>query len=286
MHNIFKNEKLNNAFLKYGYVCIDLLTDTEIKALNTFYNNHKINAASGFHTTHFSTDRKLKKSIHHYIIEQVWPLLDRQLQDFTPVFANFMIKEAHHESIMPLHADWTYVDESKHLSIAAWIPLCDTNENNGTLGVIPFSQHLSKNIRGPRILQWEHPFNDKIIEAAGKLINMKAGQAIIYNHRLLHFSPPNKSNKVRPALNLSIVPNNIELIHYTIPEGFDQILKYKVENQDFYLDYDNFKVPEKGELLENLDKNIVNLLNNDLNNFLSKYHRKNIAEKIKRFFQT
>lgn len=278
---VFRDEKLNYHLNKYGYACIDLLNQEQVDSLLTFYNKNPINANSGFHTTHFSTDKDLKKSIHNYITTLVWPELNKFLVDFKSVFSNFMIKEPREDSVMPLHADWTYVDETASCSIAAWIPLCDTNQENGTFGVIPFSQHLSGNIRGPRILQWEYPFNEEIIGKAGKLINMKSGQAIVYNHKLLHFSPPNNGEKTRHAINISMVPLHTELIHYTIPEGFDKIQIYKPEDEAFYLDYDNFQVPNSGTKIDEINRNKAPLLNDQLKLFLKKYYNSSIISRFK-----
>lgn len=282
MLQVFKKKSLNDEFLKAGFVSVDLIKPDNIKLLKSFYKENKIKSSTPFHTTHFSKNRDLKKKIHHYIVSQVWKELDEMLCDFKPIFANYMIKEAHNDSMMPLHADWTYVDESDDISIAAWVPLCDTNQFNGTLGVIPYSQHISNDIRGPRILQWEYPFNDILIEKAGKLINLKAGQAIIYNHRLLHYSPSNKSDDVRHAINISMVPNSKQVLHYTVPEGYKKIQCYKVDNEDFFLEYDNFQVPEKGNLEYELDIESSPILNEKLENFLSKYYTKGILNKLKK----
>jgi ectoine hydroxylase-related dioxygenase (phytanoyl-CoA dioxygenase family) len=72
---------------------------------------------------------------------------------------------------------------------------------------------------------------------------MKAGDAIFYHHGLLHFSPPNRTSWIRPAINLTLVPKEAECIHYCMPEGAKQIEMYSVEKPGFLLILQPFSAP-------------------------------------------
>ena len=39
-----------------------------------------------------------------------------------------MIKKSDPEKLIPLHADWTYVNESNYASAAIWVPFVDVND--------------------------------------------------------------------------------------------------------------------------------------------------------------
>ena len=213
MLSVFKDDKLNKEFNKYGYVVIKLLPKDVVRDLYNFYISNPNPAKAEFHATHFSTDKTYKKKVHEVIISSMSPYFQDIIPDHEPAFGNFMVKEKGGNNPMPLHADWTYVDEKNNASLAIWTPLVDTTPENGQIGVIPFSQHLSWHIRGPRIKQWEFPFNDILINEMGKILPIKAGESLIYDHRLLHFSGPNNSNTIRPAINLSLVPKGIKSLH-------------------------------------------------------------------------
>lgn len=52
---------------------------------------------------------------------------------------------------------------------------------------------------------------------------MKAGEAILYDGRLLHGSPPNRSGSRRVALSAGFIPMEAELLlHYYDPANADQ----------------------------------------------------------------
>lgn len=279
---VFKNLKLNKQLTERGYVVAGMLPQSIVSKLFTFYSENPNNFSGEFHTTHFSIDVDYKQKVQRYIIETVRVYTEALFTDYYPIFANFMVKEAGGGNPMPLHADWTYVDETKASSFAMWIPLVDTDYENGCIGVVPYSHELSDNIRGPRILQWEFPANEKLIAEMGELIPMRAGQALIYNHRTLHYSPPNNSANIRPAINISLVKKGDEVIHYAMPEGEEEILKFKVNDESFFIDYDNFQMPRKGIVTERIRQDIP-LLNDKIDNFLAKRKNKSLWAILKKF---
>lgn len=284
MLNVFRDKKLNHRFNKFGYVVVDFLKPEQVSQLGNFYSANPHPNAAAFHTTHFAEDKVYKKEIHTAITKALQPGITDLLLNYQPVLGNYMVKEGRGTGPMPLHADWTYVQEPQHASISIWVPLVDTNEENGCIGVIPFSQHLSHPIRGPRILQWEYPTNDKLISAMGKLLPMKAGQALIYDHRLLHYSPANNSPHVRPAVNLSLVPCNVRVIHYTVPLNEHQLHLYDVTSNDFYIYYDNFKKPELGVSPE-IIQGKVPMLEDRVDSFIQKYGSKSATKMLEKFLK-
>jgi len=245
----FTDIQINKQFNKDGYVVLPLADSQTIHTLLMLLRETGSDKHHGFSTTHFLADRNTKQIIHDGIVSALWPLLLPILKDYSPIFGNFMVKHAEGDSPVPLHADWTYVDEKEHVSLSVWMPLVDTNESNGCLAVIPASQRISYHIRGPRILQWDVPCNFELIAALGRRLTVNAGDVVIYDHRLLHYSDTNTSRKMRPAVNLSLAPKGVPIFHYTIPEGETEIHAFSVKHSEFFLAYDNFKMPESGKLL-------------------------------------
>lgn len=267
MASIFNKEEYQREIETKGYVQIPLLSESSVKKLRLFYEEQTANITEPFHTTHFSTDKAYKQATHDIICQEVFSAAKPLLKGIIPIFGNFMVKQANLAVFMPLHADWTYVDENKHRSIAIWISLVDTDEENGCLGVIEGSHKIMNKIRGPWIQQSSYTYDKIWVKTVGKLLPTKAGTAIIYDHALLHFSPPNRSGKIRPALNLSLVPENADIFHYCVPEGANDIEVYKVENSRFYIHYNNFQRPETQSLIGTLPASTVNFIDDKMNSF-------------------
>ena len=81
---------------------------------------------------------------------------------------------------------------------------------------------------------------------------MKAGEALIFNNKTIHASPPNITNQTRLAVGLGFTQKEAEIRHYYLKPGTqDTLLKYKI-TPDFFLKYDNAQLSElydKGEVI-------------------------------------
>jgi len=278
MHAVFLDRLLQKDFQQKGYSLIPSLLDlAAIDRLLTLFKKFEDEYSGPFHTSHFSTNTEYKKQVHDLISDMVFPLVEPYLNDFVPLFGNFMIKYPDPGVAMDLHADWTYVDELQYRSLAVWIPLVDVDIENGCFGIIPGSQRVVNTIRGPLIRQSSRNHEPEWEKRYGKLIPMKAGDAILYDHALLHYSPPNKSDKVRPALNLSLAPASAQWLHYCQPEGTNEIDLYKVNNPDFYINYTHFQRPETGEIFAKKAPSEIEYIDDRMN----KFWKTNLVNKIK-----
>jgi len=284
MRQVLFHAKNNAELAEKGYTIVDFLSQNQAKVLSDYYSANPNTYPNTFHATHFNTDVSYKQRVQQFILETLVENFARHFAFHQPVFANFMVKEGGGNNPMPLHADWAYVDENNSSSYAVWIPLVNTNMENGCIGVIPFSQHLSYHIRGPRILQWTPPTEEMLIGKLGKLFSMKTGQALIYNHRTLHYSLPNNTATVRPSVNISLTPKGESLIHYTMPEGEKTVLKFEVADDKFFIDYDNFQMPRHGKIIERISPETIPLLNESAENFIGQYEVKGLRAYLKKIF--
>ncbi len=111
------------------------------------------------------------------------------------------------------------------------------------MGVIEYSSQFMNAIRGPGIRQ-NIFYRDKIwVKKYGKPLPVKAGDAILFDHALLHYSLPNSSRQTRTALNPSLTPKGVPVLHYcSIPEGAETIEKHNVYDTNLFLQYEHGKL--------------------------------------------
>jgi len=265
-----------------GFVVLDVFTEKEIQFLMTLFNEFSEEITEDFHSSHFSDKRTYKRKVNSEINQIFKQKTDEILEKYEPIFSNFMVKKASSTNSMPLHADWTYVDESLYRSISCWIPLVDTTKENGALGVIPYSHLFKTNFRGPRIPSPFHDNNEFIIQKYGKVIPMKKGQCIFYDHRLLHFSQPNNSDKIRPAINIVFTPKEANIYHFLQTETSSETLKFTVSDLAFFTEYEHFKLPELYKDCKVIEQSIQNFSREEVENVLRK--DKSIWQRIKGLF--
>ncbi len=268
MMTVFNDPLVQKEFERKGYVLFPgLLAGSGLNDLKLLFEKHQHQFKGSFHASHFSTDTFYKREVHDVVSHIVFKSIQLHLHNYVPVFGNFMIKNPDPETAMDLHADWTYVDETKYTSIAVWIPLVDVDADNGCLGVIEGSQNITNIIRGP-LIQQSSRTHEKDWEANfGKLLKFKAGDAIVYNHRLLHYSRPNKSASARPAINLSLVPESATVVHYCSLQPGAEIQMHKVENIDFFVNYDYLQSPVMGSLINTLPAATIKYLDKPMQRF-------------------
>lgn len=281
MYSVFKDPSLQKKFDLKGYILVSsLLSKTDIDSLTELFLKFRSEYSGSFHTSHFSTDTLYKKTVNDTISSIVFPKAEPYLNNYQSLFGNFMIKNPDPTFSLDMHADWTYVDEEKFQSIAIWVPLIDVDADNGCLGIIEGSHKVTNNIRGPLIRQSSREQEGDWEKRYGKLLPMKAGDAIIYSHALLHYSHSNKTDRIRPAINLSLAPVEAPIIHYCFPEGATEIELYNVPDTEFYIRYDHFQRPQTNTLFKTLPADSVPYMDKRMKSFW----KKRVFDQIKEIF--
>jgi len=254
MRRIFVSSEAESIFWRDGAVSAKLLTPEEIEELTVFYLNEIPPSPMGFHATVFEDNRAYRARVDEHVRSVLWPKLQPYFLDFVPILGTYVVKEHHRpESEVAIHQDWTFVDETRARSINVWCPLVDTDRNNGGLFIFKGSHHLQPAARGPYYPSPLRPLTKVLIEDYLVELPLKAGEAIIYDHSLVHASPENRSDHTRIAVNLVLAPHEEQLIHCffskTATDGECEV--FAVE-QEFFLRNHMKERPEGVPLLGTL----------------------------------
>lgn len=255
---LFKDEVLQTSFEKNGFVKIPALNQEDIDALLNLHQelDLKDEKGYGFHVGMDNADKNLVSNMVNKIKEVAMPKVEDALTGAQVFTASFVLKEPNPQGVVPPHQDWSFVeDEKKHCSVTCWIPLQDVNMENGCIGVIKGSNRFFTNVRPSPSPQVETPLKRHMytIFPYLELQEMKAGEALIFDNRIFHASPPNTTDSTRIAVGLGFTQAEAEIRHYYLKPGTeDTLLKYKID-PGFFLKYDNLglsKMYDKGENIE------------------------------------
>jgi ectoine hydroxylase-related dioxygenase (phytanoyl-CoA dioxygenase family) len=244
MRALFKSSELQGDFDRDGYVIVPFLDTHEVAELNAHYAslNHDHATDHGFHVSLDSTDRAFKRATMDRLQQTARAKVDEVFDRARIFVASYVVKEPGPRGIVPPHQDWTFVDESRFVSCTVWIPLARTTVDNGALGVISGSHRLFDHARASPSPQCPTPIGDLMFQIFPFLAikEMEAGQALIFNNRTLHGSPPNLSNVARVAVGIGVTHEEAGLQHhYLLPSaGSQQIECYRVE-PEFFHEYSN-----------------------------------------------
>jgi ectoine hydroxylase-related dioxygenase (phytanoyl-CoA dioxygenase family) len=266
---LFKEEQLNVAFEHDGFVKLPLLNKEEIEDLKNYYAtiNQEQPDKKGFHVSLDNTNEHYVESVFKKLFAVLEPKLKPYLKDFKCFTASYVVKEPGVNSWVPPHQDWSFVDETKYYSATVWIPLMEVNKQNGALGLIKGSHRVFDIIRNSPSPESKSALSEhlKTLFPYAELQDMLAGEALIFNNKTVHTSPPNLSSEARIGVGIGITQEEADLLHYYEVPNTNTLEVYQVE-KDFFRKYSNSKLsqlykqglkPTDLKVLRNMDKPTV-----------------------------
>lgn len=234
--NVFIDAAFEAAYRRDGYVRVPLLDPAQVQHFRELFDSFPCECPQEFYTSLWSENEEYRRRVHDDVRENLEPLIAPVMNDYRVVLGNFAVKQASEASSVPMHQDWSFVDERQYRSLTVWCPLIDVDSVNGCLQVIPRSHRYMDNIR-PNFADGAYyslfAEQEPLLRERHLLeIPMSAGEAVIYDSGLLHASNPNRSGAVRVAMVGTVVPRSAPLRHYfqTVP---DEIEVFDVA-EDFY----------------------------------------------------
>jgi hypothetical protein len=246
---ILKDDALDNLLETEGYVTVPFLNEGEVQTLVSIYNANHPNGKEGLYATAHSDSYEFKKRLNDEILKQFMRAINELFYQCRPLGGSYIVKYKGEKGVLFPHQDWNIVDEDYFRSFNIWVPLVDTNEENGAISVLPKSHKLVKSFRGVNI-------PDPFMKINGytwkfhKTLNMKAGEALIYDHRLLHASIINQTDKPRLAVVFGIIPEQAEMKYFYMENG---IVSEYANSVDFFFEHDILKGPQGLPKIKDID---------------------------------
>ncbi|MFO0947792.1 MAG: phytanoyl-CoA dioxygenase family protein [Planctomycetota bacterium] len=191
---------------------------------------------SRFHASIYTDDLSYRQAVNRDVKKVYESRLGDFLHQYRVCMGNFMVKEpSDPTSEMPLHQDWSFVDEPELVAVHVWCALVEMTSDNGCLAVVPGSHHLTDPMRA---FADDCPFRETFPLLRDRYlveIPMQPGQAVFYDGSLVHGSRDNQSKTRRVAAQCICVPQEAKLSHFWRVSP-TQVEKYEVQDE-FFLRY-------------------------------------------------
>ena len=284
---IFKDQVIQEQFEKDGFVKISLLNKSEVDELAAMREHYFPEKGSVFFSSSYLDDFDLKTEISDRIKETIQSKIDKHFTNYRLVGAAYLIKGIGQHSEMPMHQDWTIVDESRFYAANVWIPLTDTTEENGTLELMKGSHRWNSALRAPTLPMSFDGLQYKILPEL-TVVEAKLGEVIVLNQATIHYSKPNMTDDIRPAITSGLISGKAPLKFHYFDKGRNQIEEF-YQNDDFLLRFENFmdaihKRPLMGKSARFFDYSIPQMNEFELNTHLGKSVRKEKTSFFQRIF--
>jgi len=284
---IFKDPELQQQFDENGYVKVPFLNAAQLKELDELFDElHPELPSEGFISCSYSSDFEYKQKASDHFKRVFEDSYERIFKNYTAFGGSFLFKMPSENSDLVLHQDWTIVDEEKAVALNCWVPLCDTDENNGTLMVLPGSHYPNFPVhRAPTLDFWFNGNEDLIRE---KLVpmNAKAGEAVILNQSLIHYSPPNRSGKIRKAITSGVKTKGARMMfYYNDRAAAKSELDVYAMDENFLIMFDDFGTdiflpPKNGTKVKTIEYQLPQPDSNEVKKLLAKFAGEEIEEEI------
>ena len=210
------NKKDVNFYHKNGYVILEnkldnktlselkkstkLLIEEYKKNKSSFIKNKKRNISK--HGKMFLANRcedypVLESFVKGSLIKNICKnILGEKIYLFNEQVVN---KEPQTESKFAWHQDSGYVGHDHKPYLSIWIALCNTNELNGALKILPINLEQETKIEEHTWSEKSSDLSIKVEEERSISCFVNEGSMILFSSRTPHASYPNKSKKNRPA---------------------------------------------------------------------------------------
>lgn len=197
------------ALSERGYVVLPFLDDEQLATLRRVHEDSGPapgDPRTGLFNDTWSTDVAWKRAVSARLTELLGGPVHRVVGDHRALGFAHIVKWPGDPGAVVAHRDPTFVDERRHRSLMLWIALDDVDEDNGALWVVPGSH---RGARGVRVHQSPANVDTSITPGDGGpavAVPLRAGEAVLYDHALVHLSAPNHSGVARWAVACPLVP--------------------------------------------------------------------------------
>jgi hypothetical protein len=128
--------------------------------------------------------------------------------------SSFFIKEARDPAFVSWHQDATYWGLSEPDVITAWLAFTDATVENGAMRMVPGShgeQLVHRDTFAPHnLLSRGQEIAVEVEEARGVDILLRAGEMSLHHVRMVHGSPPNRSDDRRIGFAIRYIPTHVK----------------------------------------------------------------------------
>jgi hypothetical protein len=232
----FIDTEVVKCFSNNGFVLIkNFLSSNEIEQLRILFNdcyNYK-GEEQGMWNSLYNLPKDFSLNVSQKILGLLIEKLEQTFNSFKCPVASFMVKNPNKNGITDLHRDYSTQDESRFQYRNIWIPLVDTNAENGTLYALKYS-HTFFNYPLPMFCKWPYIDHQTALFKVCDIIDAKAGDLVVYADRTLHGSFINQTSTPRPVVHLGLLHPDSELCYYYLDTSTNEVTVYDVPFEFFF----------------------------------------------------
>ncbi|NMF58665.1 phytanoyl-CoA dioxygenase family protein [Pseudanabaena yagii] len=243
MRKILNNETQNSLLIKRGYIQQQILCESEIQYLldqvrkvcpESDFQPHSDASSHPYIFSSYTHTQNLREFGSRIVQEVLFPHVEQIFDNYRMISCGLFIKAPkggwldihyHHQII---------IDVEKYWLMDIWCPLIDTAVANGTFHAVPGSHKIF-----PKIIHHTDgygPFFQNYTQVIRDIYSIplpsKAGEAVIFEDSMLHWSPNNMTDYPRYVIHCTCIPKEVTPVHvYFDPKAPQQFELYEATDK-------------------------------------------------------
>jgi hypothetical protein len=189
-----------------------------------------------YHCSFLDKNRSYRRAAFDLISSVFGSHISRLLNDYVILQCNFYVKPPG-RGAFNLHQNWPATADLNETTVSIWSPLVDVTHENGAIGVVPGTHKIVPHVQGPKTASYFAGLETEMV-ARGMVetLQLRVGEAVIFDDGLIHGSPPNLTNEARYAVQLICAPADAVPAYYR--EAGDGVFELVHADAEFWLTND------------------------------------------------
>ena len=242
MRTIFNDRDLQSSFLEQGFVQVPMLAPSEIETIlarlpdlepaDKFAPAGDSGFGQTYHCSFLDKSVAYKRRTFALISTVFGPYVERYLCGYRILSCNFYVKPPGTGTFV-IHQNWPTIPNIHDTTVTIWCPLADVVAANGALQFVPGSHKILPHVEGPMSLGYFNQFRQTLIDKYLKPNPMAAGEALIFDDGLIHWSANNDSETPRVAIQIACVPVDTTPVFFFFDPQHPNALRWSRRRRSF-----------------------------------------------------
>jgi ectoine hydroxylase-related dioxygenase (phytanoyl-CoA dioxygenase family) len=233
MSPLLRDVSARRQFERDGFTVVRLLSPGQVTSLLRLYERWiPPEAVSGLYESSRQNAYRVNRLINEAIREEVAVGGETVFLPSKLYGGTFMVKSCRDSEVLPLHQDWSMVEEQEYETLFVWCPLVDVSSENGGLFVLPGSHRYFQTLRSG-----SYPSDRFILPAQLHRhvvdVPLKAGEAVLYPDALFHGSHANNGSSDRVVVTARVMESQAALVYFH--KANDRHVDVYHADEEFYL---------------------------------------------------
>ena len=244
---IFTDAAHEGPFWDRGYVKLPLLSQLDLDALaaeltalapfDGFDPRTLENPRCTYHCTFLDPDHSYRRAADQLVRDTFARRIAEHVPGYQILTSNIYVKPPG-TGRFEIHQNWPTLDDLDVPTITVWMPLQDTGFGNGTIRLVPGSHRVFPDAAAASSDRFFDDFESDLIESYLRPIEVRAGEALIFDDSLLHWSGDNRSDSPRISFQIEMVPTGARTVLWIRnPDDPDEFELWE-SSSEFYIDSD------------------------------------------------